>query len=144
LANGRKAHPARIARVDVCVAQNNLGCGESRGRALGQPGCAQRLDRHWRSGSWVISPTLNFTETVTCHSDQRNSSLLSASRMTTRLNGGLSARIWFQIDNENNPKPGSENGDTVIFVKPIYNSLPAVDRRLRHSQTVVTHGETTT
>ena len=122
MASGRKAHPARIAAVDVCVAQNNLGCGESPGRALGPPGCTRRLDRQWRSGSWVISPTLTITEAVTCYSDQRNSSFLSASQMTTRLNGSLSARIWFQIDNENNQKLGSENDDTVIFFKPVYNS----------------------
>jgi putative salt-induced outer membrane protein YdiY len=106
--------------------------------------CARRLDRQWRSGSWVISPTLTFTQTVTCYSDQRNSSFLSASQMTTRLNGRLSARFWCQIDNENNPKLGHENSDTVTFVNPVYNSRPRVDRRLRHSQTVVTHGETTT
>jgi hypothetical protein len=38
------------------------------------------------------------------------------------LNGRLSARIWFQIDNENIQKLGRENDDTVIFVKPVYNS----------------------
>ena len=84
--------------------------------------CARRLGRQWRSGSWVTSPTLTFTETVTCDSDQRNSSFLFASQMTTRLNGRLSARIWFQIDNENNQKLGRENDDTVIFFKPVYNS----------------------
>jgi hypothetical protein len=98
------------------------GCGESLGKALGPPGCTRRLDRQWRSGSWEISPTLTFTEAVTCYSDQRNSMFLSASQMTTRLNGRLSARIWFQIDNENIQKLGRENDDTVIFVKPVYNS----------------------
>jgi hypothetical protein len=120
------------------------GCGESLGKALGPPGRTRRLDRQWRSGSWVIPPTLTFTQTVTCNSDQRNSSLLSASQTTMRLNVRLSARVSFQIDNENNPNLRHENIDTVTFVKPVYNSRPAVDRRLRHSQTVVTHGETTT
>jgi hypothetical protein len=83
--------------------------------------CARRLDRQWRSGSLLISPTLTFTQIVTFYSDQRNSSLLSAAQMTTRLNGRLSARIWFQIDNENIQKLGRENDDTVIFVKPVYN-----------------------
>jgi hypothetical protein len=91
-------------------------------RALPRLMCARRLDRQWRSGSWVTSPTLTCTETVTCYSDQRNSSFLFASQMTTRLNGRLSARIWFQIDNENIQKLGRENDDTVIFVKPVYNS----------------------
>ena len=91
-------------------------------RALPGLMCARRLGRQWRSGSWVTSPTLTFTETVTCDSDQRNSSFLFASQMTTQLNGRLSARIWFQIDNENNQKLGRENDDTVIFVKPVYNS----------------------
>ncbi|WP_084706718.1 DUF481 domain-containing protein [Sandarakinorhabdus limnophila] len=99
-----------------------LGCGESPGRTLGPRGCARRLYRQWRSGSWEISPTLTLTEAVTCYSDQRNSMFLSASQMTTRLNGRLSARFWFQIENENNQKLGSENDDTVIFVKPVYNS----------------------
>ena len=98
------------------------GCGESLGKALGPPGCTRRLDRQWRSGSWVISPTLTLTEAVTCYSDQRNSSLLSASQMTMRLNVRLFARVSFQIDNENNPKLGRDNNDTVIFVKPVYNS----------------------
>ncbi|WP_368491977.1 DUF481 domain-containing protein [Sandarakinorhabdus limnophila] len=92
----------------------------------------------------MTSPTLTFTQTVTCNSDQRNSSLLSASQTTMRLNVRLSARVSFQIDNENNPSLRHENTDTVTFVKPVYNSRPAIDRRLRHSQTVVTHGETTT
>lgn len=83
--------------------------------------CARRLDRQWRSGSWVISPALTFAKTVTCDSDQRNSSFLSASQMTMRLNVRLSARVSFQIENENNPKLGRDNTDTVIFVKPVYN-----------------------
>jgi putative salt-induced outer membrane protein len=84
--------------------------------------CTRRLDRQWRSGSLVISPTLTFTQIVTCYNDQRNSSLLSAAQITTRLNVRLSARLSLQIDNENFPKPGCENGDTVTFFKPFYNS----------------------
>ena len=121
MASGRKAHPARIAAVDVCVAQNNLGCGESPGRALGPPGCTRRLDRQWRSGSWVISPTLTFTEAVTCYSDQRNSSFLSVSQMTTRLNGRLSAHFSFQYNNESNPPPGRLNSDTITRATLVYS-----------------------
>jgi len=91
-------------------------------RALLRLMCARRLDRQWRSGSLVTSPTLTFTETVTCCNDQRNSSLLSASQMTMRLNVRLSARVSFQINNENNPKLRHENTDTVTFVKPVCNS----------------------
>ena len=69
----------------------------------------------------MISPTLTFTEAVTCYSDQRNSSFLSASQMTTRLNGRLSARFSFQYNNESNPPPGRLNSDTVTRATLVYS-----------------------
>jgi len=97
------------------------GCSESLWKALGPPGRTRRLDRQWRSGSWVTSPTLTLTETVTCYSDQRNSSLLSASQTTMRLNGRLSARFSFQYNNESNPPPGRLNSDTVTRATLVYS-----------------------
>ncbi|OYX79192.1 MAG: hypothetical protein B7Y82_00885 [Sphingomonadales bacterium 32-65-25] len=121
LNNGRSKRQKRAVGSRRCRPRCPY-CHPGPGRAIGQPVCARRLDRQWRSGSLVISPTLTFTQIVTCHSDQRNSSLQSAAQMTTRLNVRLSAGLSFQIDNESTPKPGCENGDTVTFVKPVYNS----------------------
>jgi len=73
------------------------------------------------SGKWVITPAISFTETATYYSDQRNSSLLSLSQLTARLNGRLSARMSFQINNESNPPPGRENTDTVTRATLVYN-----------------------
>lgn len=73
------------------------------------------------NAKWVISPILSFTETATYYSDQGNSSLLSLSQLTARLNGWLSARMSFQINNESNPPPGRENTDTVTRATLVYN-----------------------
>jgi putative salt-induced outer membrane protein len=73
------------------------------------------------NGKWVISPAISFTETATYYSDQRNSSLLSLSQLTARLNGRLSARVSFQVNNESNPPPGRENTDTVTRATLVYN-----------------------
>jgi putative salt-induced outer membrane protein len=73
------------------------------------------------NGKWVITPALIFTETATYYSDQRNSSLLSLSQLTARLNGRLSARMSFQVNNESNPPPGRENTDTVTRATLVYN-----------------------
>lgn len=73
------------------------------------------------NGKWVITPAISFTETATYYSDQRNSSLLSLSQLTARLNGRLSARMSFQVNNESNPPPGRENTDTVTRATLVYN-----------------------
>lgn len=73
------------------------------------------------NGKWVITPAISFTETATYYSDQRNSSLLSLSQLTARLNGRLSARMSFQINNESNPPPGRLNSDTVTRATLVYS-----------------------
>jgi putative salt-induced outer membrane protein len=70
---------------------------------------------------WVISPVLTFTETATYYADQGNRSLLSLSQLTAKLNGRLSARMSFQLNNESNPPAGRENTDTVTRATLVYN-----------------------
>jgi putative salt-induced outer membrane protein len=70
---------------------------------------------------WLISSRLTFTETATYYYDGNNNSLLSLSQLTAKLNGRLSARMSFQLNNESNPPPGRENTDTVTRATLVYN-----------------------
>ncbi len=73
------------------------------------------------NAKWVITPAISLTETATYTSDQRNSSFLSLSQLTARLNGRLSARMSYQVNNESNPPAGRENTDTVTRATLVYN-----------------------
>ncbi len=73
------------------------------------------------NAKWVISPALTFTQTGTYYADNVNSSLLALSQFTAKLNGRLSARLSFQLNNESNPPPGRENTDTVSRATLVYN-----------------------
>jgi putative salt-induced outer membrane protein len=73
------------------------------------------------NGKWVISDRLTFTQTATYYADNVNNSLLSLSQLTAKLNGRLSARFSFQLNNESNPPPGRENTDTVTRATLVYN-----------------------
>ncbi len=73
------------------------------------------------NAKWVISPRLTFTETATYYADHVNSSLLSLSQFTAKLNGRMSARFSFQLNNEAHPPPGRENTDTVTRATLVYN-----------------------
>jgi putative salt-induced outer membrane protein len=73
------------------------------------------------NGKWIINPRLTFTETATYYADEVNSSLLSLSQLTAKLNGRLSARASFQVNNEANPPPGRINTDTVTRATIVYS-----------------------
>ena len=73
------------------------------------------------NAKWLISPRLTFTQTATYYYDDINNSLLSLSQLTAKLNGRLSARMSFQVNNESNPPPGRENTDTVTRATLVYN-----------------------
>jgi putative salt-induced outer membrane protein len=73
------------------------------------------------NGKWVISPRLTLTETASYYADNVNSSLLSLTQLTAKLNGRLSARLSFQINNEANPPPGRLSNDTVTRATLVYN-----------------------
>lgn len=73
------------------------------------------------NAKWVISPRLTLSETATYYADDVNSSLLSLTQLTAKLNGRLSARASFQINNEANPPPGRINTDTVTRATLVYN-----------------------
>jgi putative salt-induced outer membrane protein len=73
------------------------------------------------NGRWQITPNLSVTETATYYADNVNSSLLSLTQFTAKLNGRLSARVSLQINNEGNPPPGRENTDTVTRATLVYN-----------------------
>lgn len=73
------------------------------------------------NGKWQATPQLAITQTATYYADNINSSLLSLTQASARLNGRLSARISVQINNEGNPPPGRENTDTVTRATIVYS-----------------------
>ena len=73
------------------------------------------------NAKWVINPRLTLTETATYFADDVNSSLLSLTQLTAKLNGSLSARASFQVNNESNPPPGRINTDTVTRATLVYS-----------------------
>jgi putative salt-induced outer membrane protein len=73
------------------------------------------------NAKWVISPRLTLSETATYFADDVNSSLLSLTQLTAKLNGSLSARASFQVNNEANPPPGRINTDTVTRATIVYS-----------------------
>lgn len=73
------------------------------------------------NGKWQATPQLAITQTATYYADNINSSLLSLTQASARLNGRLSARISVQINNEGNPPPGRENTDTVTRATLVYS-----------------------
>ncbi len=73
------------------------------------------------NGKWQITPGLTLTETATYYADNVNSSLLSLTQFSARLNGRLSARLSLQVNNEGNPPPGRENTDTVTRATLVYS-----------------------
>lgn len=73
------------------------------------------------NAKWTVGPGVSLTETATYYAEDVNSSLLSLTQLTARLNGRLSARLSFQVNNESNPPPGRENVDTVSRATLVYN-----------------------
>lgn len=73
------------------------------------------------NGRWQITRNLSLTETATYYADNVNSSLLSLTQLSARLNGRLSARLSMQINNEGNPPPGRENTDSVTRATLVYS-----------------------
>ncbi|MBU6166988.1 MAG: DUF481 domain-containing protein [Alphaproteobacteria bacterium] len=73
------------------------------------------------NGKWQATPQLAITQTATYYADNINSSLLSLTQASARVNGRLSARISVQINNEGNPPPGRENTDTVTRATIVYS-----------------------
>ncbi len=73
------------------------------------------------NGKWQITPGISLTETATYYADNVNSSLLSLTQLTAKLNGRLSARMSVQINNEGNPPPGRENTDSVTRATLVYS-----------------------
>jgi putative salt-induced outer membrane protein len=69
----------------------------------------------------LISSRITLSQTATYYYDDINNSLLSLSQLTARLNGRLSARMSFQLNNESNPPAGRENSDTVTRATLVYN-----------------------
>jgi putative salt-induced outer membrane protein len=73
------------------------------------------------NGKWQVTSNLSITETATYYADNVNSSLLSLTQLSARLNGRLSARLSLQINNEGNPPPGRENTDSVTRATLVYS-----------------------
>ena len=73
------------------------------------------------NAKWIINPRLTLTNVATYYADDLNSSLLSLTQLTAKLNGRLSARASFQLNNEANPPPGRINSDTVTRATLVYS-----------------------
>lgn len=73
------------------------------------------------NAKWVITPRLTLTQTASYYADNLNSSLLSLTQVTAKLNGRISARLSYQINNEANPPPGRLSNDTVTRATLVYN-----------------------
>jgi putative salt-induced outer membrane protein len=97
------------------------------GPALRQTRFTNGLDEDHFAGraavnaKWLIGSRLTFTQTATYYYDNINNSLLSLSQLTAKLNGRLSARMSFQLNNESNPPAGREKTDTVTRATLVYN-----------------------
>ena len=73
------------------------------------------------NAKWLVGSRITFNQTATYYHDNTNNSLLSLSQLTAKLNGRLSARMSFQLNNESNPPAGRENTDTVTRATLVYN-----------------------
>jgi putative salt-induced outer membrane protein len=62
--------------------------------------------------SWRLSPRLEFTQSLVSYLDTKNSTLLAASALTTKLEGNISARASYEVRHEANPPEGRQHTDT--------------------------------
>ena len=69
---------------------------------------------------WVISPGYEFSENAAVFYDSYNTSFMSLTALTAKLNGSLSARASFQFNSESNPPLGRKSSDTVSRITIVY------------------------
>ncbi len=62
--------------------------------------------------TWRLSPSLEFTQSLVSYLDTKNSTLLAASALTTKLQDNISAKASYELRNEANPPAGRRKTDT--------------------------------
>jgi putative salt-induced outer membrane protein len=62
--------------------------------------------------TWRLSPRLDFTQSLVSYLDTKNSTLLAASALTTKLQGSISAKASYEVRHEANPPEGRQKTDT--------------------------------
>jgi putative salt-induced outer membrane protein len=62
--------------------------------------------------TWRFSPRLEFTQSLVSYLDTKNSTLLAASALTTRLQSHISAKASYEVRHEANPPAGRQKTDT--------------------------------
>ena len=62
--------------------------------------------------TWKFSPRLEYTQSLVTYLDAKNSTLLAASALTTKLRGRISARASYEVRHEEAPPQGRQKTDT--------------------------------
>jgi putative salt-induced outer membrane protein len=62
--------------------------------------------------TWRLSPRLEFSQSLVSYLDSKNSTLLAASALTTKLEGNISAKASYEVRHEANPPAGRQKTDT--------------------------------
>ena len=70
---------------------------------------------------WVISPGYELSENAAVFYDSYNTSFMSLTALTAKLNGSLSARASFQFNSESNPPLDRKSSDTVSRFTVVYS-----------------------
>ena len=62
--------------------------------------------------TWRLSPRLEFTQSLVSYLEAKNSTLLAASALTTKLEGNISAKASYEVRHEADPPAGRQKTDT--------------------------------
>ncbi|MGH6966153.1 MAG: DUF481 domain-containing protein [Phenylobacterium sp.] len=71
--------------------------------------------------TWQVAPRLEFSQSVVTYLDTENSTLLSTSALTTKLQGKISARASYEVRHEDNPPEGREHTDTTTRATLVFS-----------------------
>jgi putative salt-induced outer membrane protein len=70
--------------------------------------------------TWRLSPRLEYTQSLVTYLDTKNSTLLAASALTTRLQGSISAKASYEVRHEADPPQGRQKTDTTSRVTLVF------------------------
>lgn len=70
--------------------------------------------------TWLIRPNLEFRQDLVTYRDSKNSTILSTTAVTMKLQGDFSARASYELRNEENPPGGREPTDTTTRATLVY------------------------
>jgi putative salt-induced outer membrane protein len=62
--------------------------------------------------TWNLGPRLRYTQSLVTYLETKNSTLLAASALTTKLQGAVSARASYEVRHEADPPQGRQKTDT--------------------------------